>query len=347
MASNDVWTVQRTMNWCVEYLERHNDEHPTRSAEWLMSAATGLSRVEIYAYFDRPLSEDERATLRESLRRRGQGEPLQYVTGEVGFRHIILRTAKGVLIPRPETEMLVQLVLDVLPELPKSGELPAVASEDEPAAAPIAGVGEGSDSDDAIAADAVAPDAEVDAAPLLEDTPEPAAPVPVAMHHILEVGCGTGCVALSLAKEGDAIVTATDISEAAINCAQRNCQALQLTDRVNIVHTDCAEGIDGPFDVLVSNPPYIPTAVMQTLDQEVLGYEPHLALDGGEDGLDFFNRLLDCAPRLLSSGALMACELHETCLDEAARRMRAAGFADVRIEQDLAGKPRFVLGHWR
>ena len=244
MPQNEIWTVQRTMNWCVEYLERHGDEHPTRSAEWLMSAATGLSRVEIYAYYDRPLSVEERDTLRESLRRRGAGEPLQYVTGEVGFRHIILRTAKGVLIPRPETEMLVELVLERI----KGIEQP----------------------------------------------------------RILEVGCGTGCIALSLAKEAGAQVTATDISPDAVACATRNVEALELGEHVQIVETDCVDGIEGPFDVLVSNPPYIPTAVMEGLDEEVVGYEPHLALDGGADGLDFFDRLIEAAPSLLVPGGLFA-----------------------------------------
>ncbi len=279
---NDIWTVQRTMSWCVEYLERHGDPHPSRSAEWLMSAATGLSRVEIYAYYDRPLSADERDALRESLRRRGAGEPLQYVTGEVGFRHIILRTAKGVLIPRPETEMLVELVLERV----KGAEAP----------------------------------------------------------RVLEVGCGTGCIALSLAKECGAQVTATDISPDAIACATRNVEALELGDKVRIVETDCVDGIAGPFDVLVSNPPYIPTAVMGELDQEVVGFEPHLALDGGEDGLEFFDRLVVAAQQLLPPGGFFAFELHETCLKEAARRATAAGFADVQIIDDLAGKHRFLMG---
>ena len=282
MSQNEIWTVLRTMNWCVEYLERHGDEHPSRSAEWLMSAATGLSRVEIYAYYDRPLSSEERETLRESLKRRGAGEPLQYVTGEVGFRHIILRTAKGVLIPRPETEILVEEVLQLLKGC-----------------------------DDA---------------------------------HVLEVGTGTGCIALSIAKEAGAKVTATDISPDAIACATRNVEALGLEEQVTIVETDCTEGVEGPFDVLVSNPPYIPTAVMEELDEEVVGYEPHLALDGGEDGLDFFNRLLAAAPQLLKEGGYLACELHETCLDEAARRMEAAGFTEARIINDLAGKPRHIIG---
>ena len=283
MPQNEIWTVQRTMNWCVEYLERHGDEHPTRSAEWLMSAATGLSRVEIYAYYDRPLSVEERDTLRESLRRRGAGEPLQYVTGEVGFRHIILRTAKGVLIPRPETEMLVELVLERI----KGIEQP----------------------------------------------------------RILEVGCGTGCIALSLAKEAGAQVTATDISPDAVACATRNVEALELGEHVQIVETDCVDGIEGPFDVLVSNPPYIPTAVMEGLDEEVVGYEPHLALDGGADGLDFFDRLIEAAPSLLVPGGLFAFELHETCLEEAARRANNAGFCNVQIVDDLTGKRRFLIGH--
>lgn len=282
MPQNEIWTVQRTMNWCVEYLERHGDEHPTRSAEWLMSAATGLSRVEIYAYYDRPLSVEERDTLRESLRRRGAGEPLQYVTGEVGFRHIILRTAKGVLIPRPETEMLVELVLERI----KGAEQP----------------------------------------------------------RILEVGCGTGCISLSLAKEAGAQVTATDISPDAVACATRNVEALELGEHVQIVETDCVDGIEGPFDVLVSNPPYIPTAVMEELDEEVVGYEPHLALDGGADGLDFFDRLIEAAPSLLVPGGLFAFELHETCLEEAARRANNAGFCNVQIMDDLTGKHRFLIG---
>ena len=287
MASAETWTVKRTLDWCVSYLEAHGDEHPRRSAEWLMGAATGLSRVEIYAYFDRPLSTEERDALRESLKRRGAGEPLQYVTGEAAFRHIVLRCAKGVLIPRPETEVLVQVVLDWL---------------------------------EAQGADGAAD------------------------WRGLEVGCGTGCVALSLAKEAGLQMVATDISPEAVACAVRNSEALGLSEHVEIVETDCAKGAEGPFDVLVSNPPYIPTAVMEGLSEEVIGYEPHLALDGGADGLDFFRRLLSEVAPLLRAGGLFACELHETCLDDAAQLMTQAGFEHVTITNDLAGKPRIISG---
>lgn len=105
--SQQLWTVKATLDWCLEYLAEKGDEHPRRSAEWLLSAATGLSRVELYAYHDRPLTPEERDTLRAGVKRRAAGEPLQYVTGEVAFRHIVVKVRPGVLIPRPETEVLV------------------------------------------------------------------------------------------------------------------------------------------------------------------------------------------------------------------------------------------------
>lgn len=278
----DTWTVQRTLQWCTGYLEQHDDEHPRLSAEWLLSAATGLTRVELYVFFDRPLSEDERAVLRESLKRRGRGEPLQYVTGEAAFRHIVVKTAPGVLIPRPETEVLVQVVLDHFDG--------------------------------------------------------------VENVRALEVGCGTGCVAASLAKEGGMQVTATDISPEALACAQRNIEALHLEEQVQVVEADCVAGVEGPFDVLVSNPPYIPTAELEGLDREVVGFEPRLALDGGPDGLTFFDRLVAEAMPLLISGGFFAIELHETCLDEAAARLETAGMQEIEITCDLAGRKRVVSG---
>jgi len=116
-----VWTLAEALNWTVEYLERHGVENPRRSAEWLLSAATGLSRVEIYAHHDRPLSAEERATFRAGIERRAAGEPLQYVTGEVPFRHLVLHVRPGTFIPRPETEVLVDVALAALPPASDAG----------------------------------------------------------------------------------------------------------------------------------------------------------------------------------------------------------------------------------
>lgn len=118
--SQQVWTIGDTLAWCREYLAHHDDENPKLSAEWLLAAATGLTRIELYMHFDRPLSMEERDVLRETLKRRGAGEPLQYIAGEAAFRHIVVKTSRGVLIPRPETEVLVDVVLEGLADVEAS-----------------------------------------------------------------------------------------------------------------------------------------------------------------------------------------------------------------------------------
>lgn len=115
--SDRVWTVRDALAWTVSYLEGKGIEQPRLSAEWLISAATGLSRVEIYAFCDRPLTEDERATLRQGVKTRASGVPLQYVTGEMPFRHVVIHVRPGVFIPRPETEVLVDEVLAVISDI--------------------------------------------------------------------------------------------------------------------------------------------------------------------------------------------------------------------------------------
>lgn len=288
-----LWTVQSALAWTRDYLARKGDEHPRQSAEWLLSAATGLSRVEVYAYFDRPLDRRELSCLHEGVARRAKGEPLQYVTGEVGFRHIMVRCEPGVLIPRPETEMLVEQLL------------PAV--------------------DAAVAARGTA--------------------------RVLDIGTGTGCVALSIAAERErAEVVATDIAPAAVALATRNAETLGLSDRVSVMQCDLADGLaaddSGTFDVVASNPPYIPTSELPELPHEVTGFEPGVALDGGADGLAVFRRILalvcsDESP--LRAGGLLAVELHETTLGAAARLCEQAGLVDVRIANDLAGRNRDLL----
>lgn len=283
-----MWTVRSALEWTCGYLERHGDEHPRLSAEWLMCAATGFSRVEVYMNYDRPLDAGELSVLREGVKRRGAGEPLQYVTGEMPFRHIVLKCAPGVLIPRPETEVLVDCVLEFIDK---------------------------------------------------QDVPQ----------RVLEVGTGTGCIALSIAGERPGTtVVATDISADAIALAERNREALGCDGVVEIIKTDIAADVEGAkssaFDVLVSNPPYIPSALVDILPREVGGFEPRLALDGGADGLDVFHRIVDAAKDALRSGGLMAFELHEDCLQLAAQDAQVNEFfQDIRVVKDLTGRDRILL----
>lgn len=282
------WTNTSILAWTSDYLAKHNDEHPRLSAEWLLCAATGLSRVELYTNFDRPLSPEELKKMHDGVVRRAKGEPLQYVTGEMPFRHLVLRCEPGVLIPRPETELLVDEALagvDAMPEAP-----------------------------------------------------------------VLEIGVGTGCISLSLATERPSLhVVGTDKSARAVALAQRNTQALNLSDRVTIVKCDLASGVDpalmGSFGVLVSNPPYIPTQVLaQEVPAEVRDYEPELALDGGADGLDVFRRIVDLAPVALVPGGLLCVELYEGHLEAAAELVRSQpGWSSVNIRKDLTGRDRILV----
>ena len=403
--ANDTWTVKRCLDWTSGYLEKHGDERPRLSAEWLLSSMIGLSRTELYMNFDRPLSADELASMHEAVVRRAKGEPLQYIAGETSFRTITVACEPGVLIPRPETEILVEEVLTYLDQevlglegepghrarkrvsLPWNAEVEAARKAEAEAAArkaaeereaapaaedawdaggsdehtvfgaaaddesfvPVGAEGEGlgagaaDGASGAAATDAAGAAADGDVASVEEED------MPVA--RVLEVGCGTGCISLSLATErpGQVECVATDIEPRAIELSCSNRDALGLSEEeVDFRLGNLVSPLDkstewGTFDVLVSNPPYVPTEVMSTLPREVAEYEPALALDGGKDGLDYFRRLLNAAPYMLREGGLFACELYEESLDTAKAMCERAGLKDVRIAKDMAHRPRIIL----
>ena len=407
--ANEIWTIKRCLEWTKEYLAERGEEHPRLSAEWLLCAATGLARIDLYMRMDETLDAAQLETMHAAVVRRAKGEPLQYITGSTQFRMIDVACAPGVLIPRPETEMLVEEVLNYLDaevlspeaaarqrvELPWNDEVEqarkaeaALADERATAerrAANLTAADEAALGSDVLGsrayaeelADREAEEAAVRAAEAeAVETPEPeldeygiaiedndqqttpaqnaaeanvSAPAEPRTARVLEVGCGTGCISLSLAWErrGHVTCTATDIEPRAIDLATKNRDALGLTsDEVAFSLTNLVSSIPhdewGTFDVLVSNPPYIPTDVMRSLPHEVKDFEPDLALEGGADGLDIFRRLLNAAPYMLRAGGLFACELYEGALDAAAELCRQAGLSDVRIVHDLTDCPRIV-----
>ncbi len=285
-SSDEMWTVGSILTWIEGYLAHHGDAHARLSAQWLVSDALHMSRIALYADLDRPLTLEERAQLREETKRRATGEPLQYITGTTDFRFNTIQVQPGVLIPRPETEVLVSEAF--------------------------------------------------------EDVTEP--------HIVVDIGTGTGCIACSVATEyPDSHVYATDIDPHAVEIAQRNARMLGVDDRLNVIEGDLGEGIpsevEGMCDLVISNPPYIPTAVLADLDEEVTAHEPRLALDGGDDGLDVLRRLIPAALILLKPGGVLAVELYETTLDQAATLARQAGMDHVRIACDLTHRPRVLIAH--
>lgn len=283
-----VWTVGDAMDWTVRYFEEKDVPQPRVSAEWLLSAATGLSRIELYAYRDRPLADEERSTLREAVRLRAEGMPLQYVTGEVPFRTVVLRVKPGVFIPRPETEVLVEVGLEHLRAASRVG----------------------------IAVD---------------------------------LCTGSGAVAVSLARECEGLrVWGTDVSPEAIEVSLGNSLRTGVADRVSFLQGDLFEPLPselrGRVELILSNPPYVPSEDLAGLPREVASYEPATALDGGLDGLDVVRRICAGAGEWLAPGGLLAVEVDSRRAEAARRVFEEAGLVDVFVRKDLTGRDRIVGG---
>lgn len=283
-----VWTVRDALAWTTEFFERRELQPARLNAERLLSAATGLSRLELYTQHDRPLTPEERGSYRSLIERRAAGEPLQYLTGEMPFRHIVLRVHPGVFIPRPETEILVDVGLESL----KGAESPVV----------------------------------------------------------LDLCAGSGAVAASVAHEVPASrVYASEIVPETAEAARINIERLGLTDRAQVFLGDLFEPLPrellGTVDLVLSNPPYVPSGDIPELPDEVRGFEPLVALDGGPDGLDVARRIMAEAPKWLRDGGTLAMELDETRVEDAAREMRERfAYAEVSVTKDLAGRDRIVSG---
>ena len=385
MAANDqTWTVKAILDWCEGYLANKGDASPRHAAQYLLGEAMGLSRIELYTNFDKPLTDEERSTMRTWVARRGAGEPLQLICGTAPFRHMVLEVAPGVLIPRPETEVLVSEVLALFPA-PK--QISAHAFEDlsavsgqvesvEDSASEIPVVEIGSISEETLSEvsaggivsvserpetfalkdaaqgsqskiDAVGQDDEMIAAGTASEMkPDPKSE----SIHVIDLCTGSGCIACALATEHPNMeVLALDIAPEALALAQRNVKAQGVADRVSVRESDllAAATVDPEnkesFDAIVSNPPYIPSRVVDTLDAEVNDYEPRLALDGGVDGLDLFRRFIGDAHELLKPNGVLAVELFEESLDQARTIALNNGFSEARIVQDLTNRPRILV----
>jgi release factor glutamine methyltransferase len=270
-------TVAEVLRGATEYLAARRVENPRLDAELLLARALGLSRIELYTQHDRPLTDAERGVARELVRRRGTREPLAYVLGDWGFRRLTLSTDRRALVPRQETEIVVDRCL-------------------------------------ALVADVSAP-------------------------RVLDVGTGTGAIALSIAFErSDALVAATDSDPEALMLAAENARTLTLD--VELVEGDLLAGFDGPFDLVVSNPPYVVAGELASLEPEVRDWEPRSALvDEGQA-----ERLARDARDVLVGWLVL--EVHEARAGELAALLAELGYVGITITPDLAGRDRVVEARW-
>jgi release factor glutamine methyltransferase len=267
-------TVREVLRATADYLERKGVDSPRVDAELLLAHAFGLSRIELYTQHDRPVTEDERAAARVLVERRGRREPLAYILGEWGFHRLVLRTDARALVPRPETEVVVERALALL--------------------------------------DGV-------------DAP-----------HVLDVGTGSGAIALAIvAERPDAMLVATDVSAAALSLARENAERLGLG--VTFVETNLLDGVAGRFDLVVSNPPYV--HANEPLPPE-LAYEPRPALFGEGE-----TEAIASGARGLLDGWLVL-EVHEDRAEAVVAMLGRLGYSGARITRDLAGKERVVEARW-
>jgi release factor glutamine methyltransferase len=282
------WTVVELLRWTADYLKEKGFHNARLNGELLLAGTLGLKRLDLYLQHDRPLSPAELAAYRERLRRRARREPLQYIDGTAAFRDLVLRVDPRVLIPRPETELLVQEVLDWAR--------------------------------------------------------------PRADLHAVDVGTGSGCIALALATEGPfARVVAVDASPGALEVARENHERTAPAAPVEFALGDLLAPVaEERFDVVVSNPPYVGDEEAASLDAEVRDWEPASALFAGHGGLAAIRRLVPAAAAVLRPGGLLALEIGAAQGPAVARLVdETRAFGEARIRPDLAGRDRIVTAERR
>jgi release factor glutamine methyltransferase len=286
----EVWTVRRILEWTTGFFTRKSIDAPRLSAELLLAHVLGVPRIRLYTDYERPLADGQLAAMRALVQRAAEEEPIAYLTGRAHFFNLEFEVNRDVLIPRPDTETLVENVLQL-------------ARNQAGFEAP----------------------------------------------RVLDLCTGSGCVAAAIAHHlKAATVLATDVSAPAVALARKNVERLGLADRVTVEQGDLFEPLTrivdvSPFHLVVANPPYIPTAQIETLDRSVRDYEPVAALDGGLDGLALHRRILAEAPQRLVPGGRVFLEIAFDQGEVAAQV--AAEYPQieyVRVLKDHAGHDRVL-----
>lgn len=281
----ELWTIGRILKWTEQYFKQKNIESPRLDAEVLLSHILGRERIYLYVHFDEPLEPTELARYREAIKQRVQRVPVAYIIGEKEFMGLTFKVTADTLVPRPDTEILVQAAVE---RLRARGEAPRFA----------------------------------------------------------DIGTGSGAICLSVLHFlPKAQADTVDISPAARAIAEENAAALEVADRVTFHTGDLLAPLAGSYDAILSNPPYIPDDDIAALAPEVRLKEPHTALAGGKDGLDFYRRLTADAPALLKDGGFLALEvgIHQAAPVAA---LAVPSFSRTEILKDYAGIKRVVIA-WK
>lgn len=281
--AKEFWTIGAILKWTGQYFQEKGVDNPRLDAEVLLSHILGKDRLYLYVHFDQPLSREELTAFREMVKKRVMRMPVAYIIGYKEFMGLAFIVSPAVLVPRPDTEILVE----------------TVSARMSNAAAP----------------------------------------------HILDIGTGSGAILISLLRSlPTALGTAVDISSEALAVAEKNAVRHKVQERARFCLGDVFVPVAGlRFDVIVSNPPYIPDAEIAGLAPEVRG-EPRLALAGGSDGLDFYRRIISQGADYLKPGGLLAVEVGAGQAPAVAGLTETVnGLKNNAIIKDYAGIERVVL----
>jgi release factor glutamine methyltransferase len=265
------------------FLEQRGVKDARLSAEWILADSLGLKRLDLYLQFERPLQEMELVVIREGVKRRSKREPLQYILGTTDFYGVTLKTDSRALIPRPETEYLIELLHTRY----------------------------------------------------LNRAPT----------RILDLGTGSGAMAIALLNAfPEATAVAVDTSADALELASENAELAGVSDRVELTLSDWFETVDGTFELILANPPYLTDEEMETAEPEVAEFEPRQALHGGLDGLDDLKRIVDEGFRYLVNGGMLVLETGTTHHEVLMARAKTNGFTSMESVKDLDRRDRFLVG---
>ncbi len=286
MSTQEIWTIKDVLNWSVGFLAKSGSETPRLDAELLLSDSLGCRRLDLYLGFDKPLLVPERNRYKDLIRRRAAGEPVAYITGKRDFFGLSFHVSPATLIPRPDTETLVEKILE---HYPKSSRL-----------------------------------------------------------RVLDIGTGTGCIALSLKKERpDWEITAWDISEEALLVAKKNSEDLGLAldlYKVDALDSSTWPNLSQKFDIVVSNPPYIAEDERVDMNESALKFEPKAALFAPDQGLKFYVFFAQNLPLILNPEGKVFLEIGFRQRDAVCSLLENAAWSSVASFKDLSGHDRVVMG---
>lgn len=277
------WTIREVLNWTRGYFKDAGIVQPRLEAEILLAHALDADRLHLYLAPDKPLTNDERSRYRNVVQQRHSGTPLQHVIGEVGFYGLRFRVNGDTLIPRGETEQLLDQVIKLAPR-----------------------------------------DREI---------------------RCLDLGTGSGVIAVCMARYLPmAQVTAVDVSRAALQAALNNAKLNEVESRIEFIESDWFSHVEGKFDFIASNPPYISTKELDGLPQEVREHEPSVALDGGVDGLEEIRAIAARLREYLQPTGVILMEIGHRQGERVKKIFESIELVDVTVECDLAKRDRFVVG---